>query len=181
MKKYLFLLLAFAGALTFTSCGNDDEIGSKEEQKAEYLEKKEDIEANLKGSKWGYEYNDKEATSYEQTNTNFVTRKYKETKRVIYTFNADGKSGNYYYYVKKVYDDDPSNPEITESDYDFTYEIESNYREFHNDYENYLKGKYTKINKSSSSYTKVGDTFNKEIRWMTRTKAMFDMEELPRM
>ena len=56
MKKYLFLMLAFAGALTFTSCGDDDEISSKEEQKTEYLEKKADIEANLKGSKWGYEY-----------------------------------------------------------------------------------------------------------------------------
>ena len=180
MKKYLFLLLAFAGVLTFTSCGNDDEIGSKEEQKAEYLETKADIEANLKGSKWGYEYTDREGTSIDQTNTNIVTRKYKETKRVTYTFNADGKSGNYSYYVKRVYDDAPSNPEISESDYDFTYEIESNYREFYRDYEKYLNGVYTKINKGSSTYIEVGKTFNKEIKWMTRTSVMFDMEEVTR-
>lgn len=180
MKKSLFFLLALAGVLTFTACGNDDEVSPKEEQKAEYLEKKADIEANLKGSKWGYEYNDREFNSIVQTNTNTMTRHYKETKRVIYTFNADGKSGNYSYYQKKVYDDDPSNPVITESDYDFTYEIDSNYKEFFKEYENYIKGVYTKINKGSDSYVEVGKTFYKEIKWMTRTSAMFDMEEVTR-
>ena len=177
MKKYLFLMLAFAGALTFTSCGDDDEISSKEEQKAEYLEKKADIEANLKGSKWGYEYENGNGTI---TSTSSGTRTYTEAKRVTYTFNADGKSGNYSCYIKRVYDNDPSNPVITESDYDFTYEIDSNYKEFFKEYENNIKGVYTKINKGNDPYIEVGKTFYKKIEWMTRTKAMFDMEEVTR-
>ncbi len=175
MKKYLFLLLACAGALTFTSCGNDDEVTPKPEEKPEYLETKTDIEANLKGSKWVYEYNDKEFTSEVTTNAGTVTRNYKETKRVAYTFNADGKTGNYSNYSKRVYDNDPSNPIIDETDYDFSYEIDSKYDDFFQSYNNGLDGVITKMNKGADSYYKEGKTFYEKIQYMTRTSVMFDM------